>query len=310
MRNERLQYPHRRRGLDHPWFTHEPTFSRRPVAWPEGRPIAFWITVPLEFFPLDTPAQPIRPLGGLDRGYPDYWSYSNRDYGLRLGIYRIMRVLDGLNLSATAVVNAEVAARCPRVIAEAMLRNWEIMASGIDMGHLHHGNLTVEDERDLVRRARDIISNAIGRAVGGWHSPGHSESMHTLQLLKECGFEYVADWVNDDLPYMLHTAAGPLCAIPLTYEWSDRVLLVQHNLTVEDYEAQVMRAFQRLAAEAAQHGGGRILSLSVSPWIMGYPHRIATLARLLGRILESGSIWHANGMQIADIFRDQALKTS
>jgi len=305
-----LQYPHRRRGLDHTWFTHEPTFSRRPVAWPDGRSIALWITVPLEFFPLDAPTQPIRPLGGLDRGYPDYWNYSNRDYGLRVGIYRIMRVLDGLGLGATAVVNAEVAARCPRVIEEAMLRNWEIMASGIDMGHLHHGNLTVEEERNLVRSARDIITKAIGKAVGGWHSPGHSESMHTLQLLKECGFEYVADWANDDLPYMLHTAAGPLCAMPLTYEWSDRVLLVQHNLTVEDYEAQVMRAFQRLGAEAGQHGGGRILSLSVSPWIMGYPHRIATLERLLGRILESGSIWHANGMQIADIFREQVLKTS
>src|SRR5262249_58698093 len=99
---------------------------------------------------------------------------------------------------------------------------------------------------------------------------------------------------------------GPFCALPLTYEWSDRALLVQHNLAVEDYEAQVMRAFQRLAAEAGESGGGRILSLSVSPWIMGYPHRIATLQRMLGRILESGSVWHANGMQIADTFMMQA----
>jgi allantoinase len=83
------------------------------------------------------------------------------------------------------------------------------------------------------------------------------------------------------------------------------VLLVQHNLTVEDYEAQVMRAFQRLSVEASASGGGRILSLSVSPWIMGYPHRISTLQRLLGRILESGSVWHANGMQIADAFMMQ-----
>jgi allantoinase len=168
----------------------------------------------------------------------------------------------------------------------------------------------VNDERNLVRSTRDIISKAIGKSVAGWHSPAHSESTHTLQLVSECGFEYVADWVNDDLPYMLLTPAGPLCAMPLTYEWSDYVLLVQHNLMVEDYEAQVIRALERLCAEAVRHGGGRILSLSVSPWIMGYPHRIAALDRLLGRILESGSIWHADGMQIAETFRKQALKAA
>jgi allantoinase len=310
MSSERLQYPHRRRGLDHAWFTHQPTLGRKPVTWPQGKPIALWITVPLEFFPLDAPAQPFRPLGGLDRGYPDFWSYSNRDYGLRIGIYRIMRVLDRLGLRATAAVNAAVATRYPRVIEEGKLRGWEIIASGMDMGQPHHGNLPVEDERNLVRSACDIISKASGKPVAGWHSPGHSESMHTLQLVKECGLEYVADWANDDLPYIVQTSAGPLCAMPLTHEWSDRLLLVQHNLTVEDYEAQVMRAFARLRAEASQRGGGRILSLSISPWIMGYPHRIATLERLLGRILEGGSIWHANGMDIVDSFRHQVLKAA
>jgi allantoinase len=304
MSSARSQYPHRRRGLDHAWFSHERTLDRKPITWPDRKPIALWITVPLEFFPLDAPAQPFRPLGGLDRGYPDYWSYSNRDYGLRIGIYRIMRVLDQLKLTATAAVNAAVAVRYPRVVEEAVTRNWEIMASGIDMGQLHHGGLPLESERDLVREARDVLK-ATGQPVRGWHSPGHSESMHTLQLVKECGFDYVTDWANDDLPYLQQTSAGALCALPLTYEWSDRALLVQHNLMVEDYEAQVMRAFQRLGVEAGRNGG-RILSLSISPWIMGYPHRIATLQRLLGRILESGSVWHANGIEIADIFTMQA----
>lgn len=308
MTSERLHYLHRRYGLDHGWFTHQPTRSRKPIAWPGAKPIALWITVPLEFFPLDGPAQPFRPLGGLDRGYPDYWSYSNRDYGLRIGIFRIMRALDQLGLRATAAANAAVATRYPRVIAEAKLRRWEIIAHGMDMGQPHHGDLPVELERKLVRSACDIMSAAIGAPVAGWHSPGHSESMHTLQLLKECGLQYVADWANDDLPYIQQTPAGPLCAMPLTYEWSDRVLLVQHNLTVEDYEAQVMQAFTRLRTEAGECGGGRILSLSVSPWIMGYPHRIAALERLLGRLLDSNSIWHADGIEIADAFSAQVIK--
>jgi allantoinase len=307
MTGGRLNYPHRHHGLDHDWFLHEPTLKRAPMTWPEGKRIALWLTVPVEFFPLDAQSQPLRPLGGLDRGYPDFWSYSNRDYGARIGIYRIMRVLDGLGLRATAAVNAAVVARYPRVIDEILQRDWEIMASGIDMGKPHHGNLTVEDERDLIRSAREMLTKATEKPVLGWHSPGHSQSEQTLPLLIESGFEYVTDWANDDLPYLMKTAAGSLCAMPLTYEWSDRVLLVQHNLTVEDYEAQVLQAFHRLNDEAGQHRGGRILSLSVSPWILGYPHRIKALERVLARILEAGSVWHATGTEIVGAFKSQVL---
>jgi allantoinase len=305
MTGERLTYAHRRAGLDHDWFVHEPTFERAPLIWPEGKRIALWITVPVEFFPLDAPALPIRPLGGLDRGYPDFWSYSNRDYGTRIGVYRIMRVLDGLGLRATAAVNATVATRYPRLIGEIVRRNWEIVANGIDMGHVHHGKLELETEREFIQRARDTLSKSSGRRVAGWHSPGHSESPNTLMLLAEGGFEYVTDWPNDDLPYMMKTAAGSLCAMPLAYEWSDRVLLVHHNLTVEDYEAQVLQAFQRLHAEAGWLRGGRIFSLSISPWILGYPHRISTLERILRKILDNGSVWHATGMEIVDAFKKQ-----
>jgi peptidoglycan/xylan/chitin deacetylase (PgdA/CDA1 family) len=310
MTTDRLTYRHRRRGLDHDWFIHESTFKRPAIAWPGHKRIALWITVPIEFFPLDAPTLPIRPLGGLDRGYPDFWSYSNRDYGTRIGVYRIMRVLDALSLRATAAVNAVVATRYPRIIEEIVRRNWEIVANGIDMGHVHHGKLELEKERELIQKARDTLSKSSGKRIAGWHSPGHSESTNTLALLAENGFEYVTDWANDDLPYMINTKFGQLCAMPLTYEWSDRVLLVHHNLTVEDYEAQVMQAFGRLYWEAGQSGTGRILSLSVSPWILGYPHRISALARVLPRIMEVGSVWHATGVEIVAAFRSQVCHPS
>ena len=310
MTTDRLTYPRRRIGLDHGWFIHEPTFRRAPIVWPEDKRIALWITVPIEFFPLDAPAQPIRPIGGLDRGYPDFWSYSNRDYGNRTGIYRIMRVLDGLGLRATAAVNATVALRYPRVMEEVVRRNWEIVANGIDMGHVHHGQLELEIERELIHKARDVLSKSSGSRIAGWHSPGHSESANTLALLAESGFEYVADWANDDLPYMVKTPAGPLCAMPLTHEWSDRLLLVQHNLTVDDYEAQVLRAFQWLCAEAERHEGGRILSLSISPWILGYPHRISTLERILAKILDAGLVWNETGLEIVSAFKKQMPPTN
>jgi peptidoglycan/xylan/chitin deacetylase (PgdA/CDA1 family) len=303
MTADRLTYPYRRLGLDHYWFGYEPTHRRPRISWPEGKHVALWIVVPVEFFPLDAPSQPIRPLGALDRGYPDFWSYSNRDYGTRIGIYRIMRVLDTLGLRATAAVNAAIATRFPRVVDEIVRRGWEIACGGVDMGHIHHGRLSLEVERALVQSSRDILQKASGQRIAGWHSPGHSQSSNTLRLLVEEGFEYVMDWANDDMPYVMNTGAEPLFAMPLTYEWSDRVLLVQHNLTADEYHHQVMHAFQRLLSEAKKQRGGRILSLSISPWILGYPHRIAVLERMLKKILDGGSVWNATGNEIVSVLR-------
>ncbi len=307
---ERLTYPYRRAGLDHDWFRHEPTLKRPRVTWPAAQPVALWITVPVEYFPLDAPPGPFRPLGGLTLGYPDFWNFSNRDYGLRIGIYRIMSVLDDVGLRATAAVNASVAVRYPRVVDEMLEFNWEFVANGVDMGHVHHGNLAPDDEREWIRSATDVLVKATGSPVHGWHSPGRSHSSSTMELLAERGFRYVTDWANDDMPYAITTAAGELWAMPLTYEWSDRCLLVQHSLTVEDYVEQVVQAFSRLRNEAAQFRCGRILSLSITPWILGYPHRIAALDRLLRRILGSGDVWPATALEIIDIVEQSSRAAS
>jgi allantoinase len=304
MTGDRLRYRHRRRGLDHEWFEHQPIFRRAPLVWPGRKPVALWISVAIEFFPLDAPSQPYRPLGGLDRGYPDFWSYSNRDYGNRIGIYRIMRALDDLGLRATAAVNAAVAQRFPRLIAEIVRRDWEIAAHGLDMGRVLHDARPESEERGLIEEARDILARASGLAVKGWHSPGRGQSTNTVRLLCENGFEYVADWANDDLPYTMKAEASTICAMSLSHELADRVLLVHHNRTVEDYERQVLEAFRVLKAEAERYGG-RVLSLSLAPWVIGYPHRIAALERILASIMESDAVWPATGIAIADAHKEQ-----
>lgn len=301
---EFLAYPRRRRGLDHDWFEHRPVRERRKLQWPNAARIALWITVPAEFFPLDAPAQPFRPVGAFDRAYPDYWAYANRDYGNRIGIFRIMRVLDRLGLRATAAMNADIAVRYPRLLDEVLRRTWEVAASGINMGQLHHAGLAREAEQEMVATSAAILRRASGQPVEGWHSPGHSQSMHTLELVAAAGFSYVMDWINDDLPYEMRTPAGPLHALPLTHEWSDRNILLQHELMIEDYESQVLSAFRCLDDEAKEHGG-RVLSLAVTPWLMGYPHRIRGFARLLETILESGSVWPATGSELLAEFRKQ-----
>jgi allantoinase len=300
-----LSYPKRRRGHDHDWFEHRPVRARPKLRWPNDARVALWITVPVEFFPLDAPAQPLRPVGALDRAYPDYWAYANRDYGNRVGIYRIMRVLDRLGLRATAAVNADIADRHPRLIDEIVRREWEVAASGRNMSTIHHGGLAREAEKEIIAAAAATLRRASGQKVPGWHSPAHSQSLNTLELVAAAGFAYVMDWINDDLPYAVNTKAGPLHALPLTHEWSDRNILLQHELMIEDYAAQVLGAFRCLDAEAKDHGG-RVLSLAVTPWIMGYPHRIGGFARLLETILASGAVWPATGIELLEAFRMQS----
>jgi allantoinase len=286
----RLTYPHRRRGLDHNWFDFEPTIQRPRMSWPGGKRIALWITVPVELFPLDAPSQPFRPLGSMTLGYPDLWNRSSRDYGLRLG------------MKATAAVNSEIAKKYPRIIDEIAKRNWEFMANGVDMGHVHYAGIALEDERRLIREARTTLTQASARPVSGWHSPGRSHSPNTYALLAEQGVTYVTDWANDDMPYMVTTSSGQLCAMPQAYELSDRHLLVQNNLTVEDYVEQNLQAFDQLSSEAERYNSGRVFSLSVTPWILGYPHRIAALRRLLTHMLDGTSVWPATGTEIVAAF--------
>ncbi len=221
MTTNRLTYPYRRRGLDHDWFLHEPTHTRPSVVVATGANASHCGSRSLSNFSRSTRRRnrSVR-LGGLMLGYPDLWNYSSRDYGARIGIYRIMRVLDELGLRATAAVNSAAVTQYPRLVDELVQRKWEILANGVDMGHVHHSGVAVEDERELIRNAQETLQRASGAPVKGWHSPGRSHSPNTLTLLAERGFEYVTDWANDDMPYTMTTKAGPLCAMPLTYEWS------------------------------------------------------------------------------------------
>jgi peptidoglycan/xylan/chitin deacetylase (PgdA/CDA1 family) len=290
-------YPHRRPGLDHDRFEHRYLRSLTPVAWPGGNRLLIWITIHVEHFPMDMPATPLLPLGGMDRVYPSVWDYSTRDYGNRIGIFRLMKVLDCHNLRATAAMNSEVAVRYPYLLEEVVRRGWEVAASGVDMGKLHYGLLESDAERTLVEQSFATLRQASGQSVTGWHSPGHSESANTPDLVAGAGARYIADWLNDDMPYTFSTNNGPLTHLPLSYDLSDRKIVFLHNQSISEYEQQIQAAFDCLYAESAERGG-RILSLSLSPWVIAQPSRIKTLDRLLGRLLANDGVAGGTGEEI------------
>jgi peptidoglycan/xylan/chitin deacetylase (PgdA/CDA1 family) len=299
-----FDYPWRGERLDHERYRHQALFARRPVQWPGQARVALWITVHLEFFPLDMGNLPFRVLGGMERGYPDYWNYTLRDYGNRIGVYRVMRLLDRGGLRATAAFNSDVARRYPELVKAITDRRWEVMASGVNMAKLHVGGMPADAEKALVAESVSTLRRIAGAPVQGWHSPAHSESDATLDLVAAEGIAYVADWINDDMPYPVATSGGTIHAMPLTHEWSDRTLLWQYHQSSDDFTKQVVEAFRVLYDEAGQHGG-RILSIALHPWIIGQPHRIRALDTALSRIQAHKGVWNATGMEILQAWRQQ-----
>jgi len=302
---EYLEYRHRRYGMDHDRYAWSMLHRRKPVRWPNGARIALWVVVALEWFPLDTKGKPFKPPGALVTAYPDLRHYTLRDYGNRVGIFRVMRALERFGIRPSVAINAAVAVRYPSLVESCVGRGWEAVGHGLDMDHLHHGGLPKEEERKLVEESLAILRRVSGQKVRGWLSPARSESFSTLDLVASAGIDYVCDWVNDDMPYAMRTEARAIHSLPLSNDIDDVTILVQNRHSEDAFAEQVSDQFDLLYKEAETQGG-RLMTLSLHPWAIGQPYRIGALERALQHISSHRDVWAATGAEIVDAFAAQA----
>jgi allantoinase len=301
---DHLQYPKRRYGMDHERYQWSMLPRRKKIAWPQGKKIALLVVPALEWFPLDMKGKPFKPPGAMMTAYPDLRHYTLRDYGNRVGIFRLMKALDRLGIRASVAVNAAVAARHPSLIKACADRGWEIVAGGVDMDHLHYGGLAEAEERAQIETTLATLRHASGQPVRGWLAPARSESFATLDLVAAAGVDYVFDWVNDDMPYAVKAAGRTIHAMPLPNDLDDYTILVQNRHSEDAYAHQLIDQFEVLRAEAATQGG-RILALPLHPWVVGQPFRIGALEEALGHVVASNDVWPATAAEILDVFRKQ-----
>ncbi|WP_424987072.1 polysaccharide deacetylase family protein [Microbulbifer sp. S227A] len=301
-----MQYPNRKRGQDHDLYAPSYLPDRPPVTWPNGARVAIWLVPILEFFPfnMDPKPEPLMPPGGLARLYPDYWNYTLADYGIRVGMYRLIRAIRERGMTATTAVSARLAELCPTVIRDCQAAGFEIAAHGRDMGHLHGDHLSETEERALITGARDALATVLGAAPGGWYAPAGALSRNTSRLVAEAGFAYTCDWVSDELPVPMTGDAQGMHAMPLGFELSDQRLIEEYKRPAWDYAEQVIDAFEYLHDEAGR-AGGRLLALPLHPRLIGAPHRISSLEQVLDHIQSRGDTWCATGQQILDHWKGQ-----
>ncbi|MGB3807640.1 MAG: polysaccharide deacetylase family protein [Erythrobacter sp.] len=288
-----LDYPHRREGYDHDLYAWSNMHERAPVRWPKGS-VAVWLVVSLEWFPIQ-PGGPFKAPGHMVTPYPDYRHYTARDYGNRVGAWRLLDAFAQAGVSASFAVNAAVAERYPELVEAVQAGGHEIIAHSTDMNGTIDASLGEKAERELIADAMTRLERATGTRPEGWLSIARQQSFSTLDILKDEGLTYCCDWVNDELPYRF---ANGLIDLPLNHELSDRQIIAVQQQSADSWAQSMRDAFDWLAQEARQQEGGRMLPIHLTPYIMGLPYRIAALEDLLSDLAGREAAWFARGCDI------------
>jgi len=278
-------------------FDYTPITARRPFKLPKGARVAVWTIVNVEEWDIEKPMA--RQYLSAPQGVatvPDVPNWAWHEYGMRVGIWRIIEALAKRKIRATTAINANVCRAYPAVAQAMRDARWEFMGHGVKQGALH----LVPDQRQVIRESIALIREFTGTKPKGWLGPGLTETWETLDVLAAEGIEYVCDWVNDDQPYQIKTTSGTLVSVPYTVELNDIVMMViQHHPSAE-WLQRAKDQFDRLHAEGAR--SPRVMALAVHPYISGVPHRIKYFEAVYDYIRKQKGVWMATGEEIYECY--------
>lgn len=288
---------------EHDRFPYSAIVDREPLRWPNGARVALWVIPNIEHFLFDRPSTPIT-LATVNL-VPDVLNYSWRDYGVRVGIWRLMDIMDRYGIKGTVALNSDVCDRYPRIIESGNQLGWEWMGHGTSNSVLLNRQ-PEDEERALVRGVVDTIHKGTGKRPRGWLSPALSESHRTLDLLAECGIEYVCNWVNDEQPYPMRVKTGSMISIPYSIEINDIPAFLDLKQSPETFGRMICDQFDGLYEDGAK--SGRVMAISLHPFLIGHPHRSKYLAKALAHITSRQEVWLATGGEIVDWYQKNYLK--
>ncbi len=285
----------------HERIAHSPITQRPPLRWPGGARVALWVAPNIEHY--EYLPEKIRVRNPWPRvPHPDILGYGLRDYGNRVGVWRLMELFDRFRLPVTVSLSMAVLDMYPE-LAEAMLaRRWEFMSHGL-YNTRYHWNLSEDEEREAIEECQAIHLRHTGQRLAGWFSPAASNTRLTPDLVAESGIRYLCDLYHDDQPTPIRVRSGTLTSLPYSMEINDSIAW-RRGQEAEAFARKIRDEFDTLHAEGEVHG--RVMNIAVHPFIMGQPHRIEALSQALEYILAKGGVWCATGSEIIDWYRQQA----
>ncbi|NMH97798.1 polysaccharide deacetylase family protein [Pseudonocardia acidicola] len=279
--------------MDNELFEYSPITERPPLAWPGDARVAFYVGLNVEHYQVDRPSTSI--FGGTAGLAPDPCNYGWRDYGPRVGIWRLIDSLDRHGLRASVLLNSDVCSRYPQIIDAGRERGWAWLAHGRDNSTFQAG-MTRDEELAYLTDVVDTIEKATGSRPKGWLGPALTETFETPQLLAELGLSYVLDWCNDDQPYRLNVPG--MLSVPYSIEVNDVSLFVGKSLSGADFRQIVIDQFDQLYEDSAH--SGRVMALCLHPFIVNQPFRHKYLDQALDYIAGRSGVWLTTSDEIAE----------
>jgi len=288
-------------STEHAFYARDCAHALPPIEWPGAKPLALAWVVSAEYydlFPSPGAFTPANVPGGFGRGpYPDYRAFSMREYGSRVGAFRLMEVISQAGLKATLAVDSHVASTRGEVVKAAMALGWDLAGHGVSVTEVITEQLSETQERDYLRRSLEPLRAIPGRRIAGWHGAEYAQSSRTPALLALEGIDYMLDWPNDERVVTMQTPNGPILSLPMTADLDDVMAHWHRKISMQRWVRSVLDAVDRLAIDGL--AGGRLLILNLHPWLMGQPYRSSHLSELLDALVRRQDIWFTTTDAIA-----------
>lgn len=283
--------------------TYEAIVDRPRLQLPGDAQMAVWVIVNVEHWSIELsmPRTVLPPPMG-EPLIPDLPNWAWHEYGMRVGFWRFMEVLQRHGIIPTLAINGHVCKSYPRVASAALEAGWEFMGHGFVQGPMHR----LEDQRRVIRDTIATIREFTGKAPRGWEGPGLTETGDTLDFLKEAGIDYVADWVMDDLPTYLATRHGPMVSVPYTVELNDITIYALQQHESDMLLRRGKDQFDQLYRESQDNA--RVMAISIHPYITGVPHRIRFLDELIAYVRQKPGVAFMTGEAIADWYAAEVMQ--
>jgi peptidoglycan/xylan/chitin deacetylase (PgdA/CDA1 family) len=281
--------------MEHGRFEYSAIAKRPRLELPNGARVAVWVVPNVEHFHWGQPGMAMTPMTAQLK--PDVLNYAWRDYGARVGVWRVMEIMERQSFPATAALNSEVCLNYPEIIIEGNRLGWEWMAHGPTNSMLFTG-MPEDTERPIIGGVLHTIAQHTGKRPRGWLGPALTETDNTLDILAEAGVDYVADWCNDEQPYRMKTRSRPILAMPYTLEIGDIPVFLMHGGSGEDFYQMIVDQFDTMYEDGARHY--RVMSIALHPFLVGHPFRAKHLERALAYIRKRDAVWITSGSAIAD----------
>ncbi len=260
--------------------------ERKDYSWPGGKRLAVHLSLNVEHFAFGE---------GLGNDYaaphplPNQRSYAWRDYGNRVGAWRLLELAEAYDLPYGLLVNTELYDYCPQLVAAFSKRGDEIVGHGRTNAE-RQADMSEDEERACITEASATIEKHEGRRPAGWLAPYISQTRNSPDLLRAAGFRYMMDWPLDDQPVWFRTAHGPILSIPYAHDLNDSFECVQRTTPSQLYCENLIDQFDEMLEESARRP--LVMSLVLHSFILGQPHRLRRYRTVIEHILrQRDKIW-------------------